>query len=71
MYLSSYFLSQQEYKFVNMEDKYFSNTSSAVLLPYWSSEDEMGGACSTKGSDEKCIQDFGWKMFWEETTWIM
>jgi hypothetical protein len=28
-------------------------------------EDEMGGACSTHGSDEKCIQYFGWKP-WRE-----
>jgi hypothetical protein len=24
-------------------------------------EDEMGGAFSTRGRDEKCIQYFGWK----------
>jgi hypothetical protein len=24
-------------------------------------EDEMGGACSAHGGDEKCIQNFGWK----------
>jgi hypothetical protein len=24
-------------------------------------EDGMGGACSTHGRDEKCIQYFGWK----------
>jgi hypothetical protein len=21
----------------------------------------MGGACSTDGEDEKCVQNFGWK----------
>jgi len=24
-------------------------------------EDEMGGTCSTHGTDEKCVQYFGWK----------
>jgi hypothetical protein len=24
-------------------------------------EDEMGGACSTYGIDEECIQNFGYK----------
>jgi len=27
-----------------------------------------GRACSTYGRDEKCIQDFGWKIWREETT---
>jgi hypothetical protein len=31
-------------------------------------KDEMGGACSTHGRDEKCIQYFGWKTWREETT---
>jgi hypothetical protein len=24
-------------------------------------EDEMGGACSTHETDDKCVQTFGWK----------
>jgi len=28
----------------------------------------MGGACSTRGRGEKCIQYFGWKTWREETT---
>jgi hypothetical protein len=31
-------------------------------------EDEMGGACSSHGRDEKCIQHFGRKTWREETT---
>jgi hypothetical protein len=27
----------------------------------------MGRACSMHGRDEKCIQDFGWKAWKEET----
>jgi hypothetical protein len=29
----------------------------------------MDEAYSTYGGDEKCIQNFGWKTFREETTW--
>jgi hypothetical protein len=25
-------------------------------------EDEMGGACDLHGGDEKCVQNFGWKI---------
>jgi len=32
-------------------------------------EDEMGGSCITHGRDEKFIHYFGWKTWWEETTW--
>jgi len=29
----------------------------------------MCGACSTHGNGEKCIQNFGWKTWREETAW--
>jgi hypothetical protein len=29
----------------------------------------IGGACSTDGRDEKCMQYFGWKTWKEETIW--
>jgi hypothetical protein len=29
---------------------------------------EVGRACSTHQKDEKCIQNFGWKIYREETT---
>jgi hypothetical protein len=32
-------------------------------------EDEIDGTCTTHGSDEKCMQKFGWKTWREETTW--
>lgn len=28
-------------------------------------------ACSTHRSDEKCVHNFGWKAWGEETTWKM
>jgi hypothetical protein len=32
-------------------------------------ENVIGGAISTDGRDEKCIQYFGWNPWREETTW--
>jgi hypothetical protein len=31
-------------------------------------EDEMGGACSTNGGEEECIEDIGGKARRKETT---
>jgi hypothetical protein len=36
-------------------------TLQQILLGYQINEDEMGGACSTNGRNEECIQNFGWK----------
>jgi hypothetical protein len=30
---------------------------------------QVGGACSTYGGGERCIQGFGWETSVKETTW--
>jgi hypothetical protein len=38
---------------------------------YWGNEikeDEMGGACTTRGKNEKIIQNFAWKTLREEAS---
>jgi hypothetical protein len=30
---------------------------------------EMGGTCSTYGTQERCMQDFGGEILWEEIIW--
>ena len=32
-------------------------------------KNEMGGICGTYSRQEKCIQGFGGKTWWKETTW--
>jgi len=32
-------------------------------------EDEIGGVCSVYGRDERCIHNFGQKIWRDETTW--
>jgi hypothetical protein len=39
-------------------------------LNLWSNqENDVGGACSTYGGDERCIQGFGGETWGKETTW--
>ena len=33
-------------------------------------KNEMGGACSTYGGEERCIQGFGGETWGKETTWM-
>jgi hypothetical protein len=32
-------------------------------------KNEMGGACSTYGGEERCIKDFGGETWGKATTW--
>jgi hypothetical protein len=38
------------------------------LYQHYLQKDEMGGACSTNGGEEECIQDIGGKARRKETT---
>jgi hypothetical protein len=46
---------------------------SVLLTQYFSGDkiekNEMGGACSAYGRDEKRVQDFGGEIWGKETTW--
>ena len=32
-------------------------------------KNEIGGACSTCGGEDRCIQDIFGEIFWKDTTW--
>jgi hypothetical protein len=39
-----------------------------IIISDQMKDDEMGGACSAHGVDEKCAYNMGWKVCREETT---